>query len=224
MDGRMSNHDLSWMNKPAVFDEVVNAAGLSLPANTPIGHRAVVVDKIFEDIEYLPAHPHLSGLYICADLLYPAMRLGFSVFELYHSQTGVNLRPKLYVTKTPVVGVVGTEFEKSKNAHRILWVSDDAEAMRFIDFITSYIFLRSEKREAMSSGSSVLPVQYPIGDGVDRRVSCVYLVPFSTNGGYIHDQMASTLSPYPLFVWQAKEFNDAAKALSVQAEAAWRSS
>jgi len=220
----MSDHDLSWMSKPAVFDEVVNAAGLSLPANTPIGHRAVVVDKVFEDIEYLPARPHLSGLYVCADLLYPAMQLSFSVFEFYHSQTGVNLRPKLYITKTPVVGVVGTAFDQSKNAHRLIWISDDAEAMKFVDFITSYIFLRSAKREAMSSMSSVLPVQYPINDGVDRRISCVYLVPFSTKGGYIHDQLASSLSPYPLFAWQTKEFNEAARALGVQAEAAWRSS
>lgn len=219
----MPNRDLSWM-QAAPSLSVTNAEVLKQPANSPFGHRAVEVDKVYEDIDYLPSRPHLGGMYVFADLVYPALQIGFSLFELYHAEIGKNLKPKLYVTKQPVVGVAGTNFAASKNAHRLIWISDDVEAMHFIDFITSYVFTRREKREARGVRASALDVRYPSDDATERRVGCLYLIPFSTRGGYTHDEAASALSPYPVFCWRSREAHAESQALALQAEALWQSS
>jgi len=218
----MPNHDLSWM-QAAPSLSVTNAEGLRQPANTPFGHRSVEVDRVYEEIDYLPSRPHLGGMYVYADLVYPALQLGFSLFELYHAEIGKNLKPKLYLTPQAMVSVLNTNFEDSKNAHRLIWISDDLEAMRFIDFITSYVFTRREKHEARSVRAAVLDVRYPSSDEVLRKVSCTYLIPYSTKGGYAHDVAASSLSPYPVFGWQPRAVHAESQALALQAEALWQS-
>lgn len=216
--------DFSWMKAPPVLS-VSNAENLKPAANTPMGHRTVEVEKRYEDIEYLPATPHLSGMYVFADLVYPAIGLSFSMFELYHAEVGVTLRPKLYITPRAVIGVNGVpDFERSKPAHRLIWINDDAAAIKFVDFISSYMFTRRARREVSSVQASVLPLRYPADDEIDRKVHCTYLVPFNTKGGYEHDQMGSVLSPYPLFSWQAKTAHSGAQSLATQAEALWQSS
>lgn len=219
----MPDHDFSWMKRPAVF-ETADVDALKPPANTPIGHRRVDVAKIFEELDYLPPRPHDGGMYMFVDMFYPAVQLSFSVFELYHSQTDINLRPRLYITKAPLADVDGTGFAASKNAHRLVWLPDFDAAVKFTEFITSYIFTRRAEQQAMTAEISVLPVRYPSDDAVDRKISCAYLVPYSTKGGFVHDQMASALSPYPIFKKQSREYHSGAQALSVQMEAAWRSS
>lgn len=217
----MSTPDLSWMQEPAVvkFDD-----NLLLPADKAVGHHALEADKIFEHLEYLPARPRDGGRYLFVGLAYPIIRIPCSLFEIYHSEVGINPQPYCSITKRPLLEIAGAQFHRNAESHRLIWLSDAVLGKKCIEFLISYVFVDHVTKKTWGLWPVDLTVAYPDDSPVNRPIPCTYLMPYNETGGFICTAVPGLMLQTPEFSWREGSIHSGVTELQAQRKVLWPSS
>jgi len=150
----------------------------------PHGFQQLLADRRPLDIDYLPTHPADHGTYVYLALVYPLIDLKVSLWEYYHSQSDIDLRPKTYITDEAPAELFGTQFHLGKEAHRLHWQPDEAATKLFIEFIRTVVFKQESRKRVWALAVHPVVIPYPKTGSVDR-ITMQVVLPYAPAGAFM---------------------------------------
>lgn len=187
------------LRQPSIWD---GYRGMKRKAGEPHGHQGVITEPRPDPLSGLPDVPPTGGTFIFLGAVYPLLMLDYSLFEYYHSQGDVDIRPTTYVTREEVIRLLGTAFHDSPMAHRLHWLADSVAADTFLGFVRSLVFKRNEKRKAWALECHKARAAWPDDSNDRKAIDIVYVMPYRCDGAFeIRDQPGIHLRS-PLWWWR----------------------
>ena len=195
-------------------------AKADVPALEPHGEFNLEVDFRPDDLVPLPGSPRDYGIYMYLGAAYKFMGLDINLFELYHANTDNNVKRLTYMTHQPMLEIAGSRIHEEPESHRLQWVKDEKEAVEFVDFVSSYIFKRTAKKQLFALGQIELTVAWPSNSAERIPFKCLYLLPFASRGAFQLAEPPGMFLKTPVFVWDG---NAVSEALQEQEKVVWQS-
>ena len=159
--------------------------GLSKDLAQPHGHQQIIAERRPDPISPLPEVPDVEGdgAYLYLAVVYPLIDLKYSLWEYYHSQSDVDLKPKTYVTDYPVIDLFGTPFKTRAEAHRLHWHPDRVAVQDFVDFLRTLVFKQEARQRVWALAPHTIEMTYPQQGCLDR-IRCTLLLPYTFKGAF----------------------------------------